>query len=350
QVTASGGYLVRIVRNRILLHLLFWTISYYILLNIFSGSGSGFLPIDYLYAAIFTGTLIIPVYLNLLFLIPRYLHARNYPVYILWVVLVLLAGTLFNHYLFASLIDYVLPGYYFISYYSFLDLLKFFFLFLLLTSLLKLAKEWIRLNKDREQLILLEKEKLKAELQALINQVNPHFLFNSLTVLYSLALRKSGETPEAIIRLSEILRYVIYKSDSDYVPIGLEAKIIEDYIHLQRYRVGPQVVIDFTKEIQHDSLIAPVLLLQLLENSFKHGIKGDGDPAFIHMNLQADSTHIYFLIENGKGAKPEAGQSSGIGLKNIRERLRLTYQDRGSLNVTETHHSFSVELVIYLEK
>src|SRR5690606_28341774 len=97
-----------------------------------------------------------------------------------------------------------LPGYYFISYYNFADLLKFFFLFLFLTSLLKLAKEWVQLNKAREQMDLLEKEKLKAELQALINQVNPHFLFNSLTLLYSMALRGSEKTPEVIIKLSDI--------------------------------------------------------------------------------------------------------------------------------------------------
>lgn len=367
---SAPGLLVKIARNRILQHVLFWVISWYILLNIFSGS-SRFLPIDHLYTAIFILTLAVPVHINLRLLIPRYLQERKYITYSFWAVFVLLAGTLFNHVLFASLIDYILPGYYFISYYNFPDLLKFFFLFLFLTSLLKLAKEWLKLNEAREQLNLLEKEKLKAELQVLVNQVNPHFLFNSLTLLYSLALRKSEETPEVIIRLSDILRYVIYESGSDRVPISSEMKVIEDYMELQRFRVGPRVTIDVKKDITNDPPIAPMLLLQLVENSFKHGVQEETGHAFIKMRLEADSERIYFSIGNNKAGscnytegedepRKDAGWQSaqwdegntrrrrGIGLNNIRERLRLTYKGSGSLIVKETPRSFGVELEIKL--
>lgn len=347
-ITVSG--LTKIARNRVLHHLLFWVISYYVLLNIFRGS-SQFQPIDYLYTIIFETTLGIPVYVNLIFLIHRFLRRGKYAVYFLSAAIMLAAGAGFNHLLFASLVDYVLPGYYFISYYDFIDLLKFFFTFLLLTSLLKLSKEWIELNENKERINLLEKEKLKVELQTLISQVNPHFLFNSLTVLYSLALRNSRETPEAIIKLSDILRYVIYGADSDYVSISSEVTAIENYIHLQRYRVGDYASVDLKAEVTEDVPVAPMLLLQLVENSFKHGIKGDVENTFIRMHLQAGTARIYFLIENNKSERipTEEAVSGGIGLKNIRERLHLMYRDRASLRIAETAHSFGVELIIDLD-
>ena len=152
---------MRIVRSTWLQHLLFWTICFYILLQLFASS-SRLLPIDYIYTVIFMVTLMLPVYINLLFLIPLYLQRGNYIVYGALVLATLGVGTYFNLVLFDKLIDYVLPGYYFISYYEFTDLLKFFVTFIMTTSLLKLSKEWIQLNETRERMQQLEKEKLTA--------------------------------------------------------------------------------------------------------------------------------------------------------------------------------------------
>lgn len=337
----------RIVRNTVLQHLLFWTICFYILLQLFASS-SQLLPIDYIYTIIFMATLMLPVYVNLLLWIPRYLQQGKYIPYTTLVLATLGIGTYFNLVLFDKLIDYVLPGYYFISYYEFADLLKFFVTFIAVTSLVKLSKEWIQLNEARERVQQLEKEKLTAELRALMNQVNPHFLFNSLTVLYSLALRKAGETPEAIIKLSDILRYVIYESNAMYVPLQSEVKVLHDYIHLQRYRIGADAAVNFEVVIAEDVSIAPMILLQLVENSFKHGIKGDTGNTFINMYLKAERQQIDFRIENNKGQGEEFDkhQVKGIGLHNIRERVRLLYGDRGIFEVTETENIFRVNLCI----
>ncbi len=342
---------MRIVRSTWLQHLLFWTICFYILLQLFASS-SRLLPIDYIYTVIFMVTLMLPVYINLLFLIPLYLQRGNYIVYGALVLATLGVGTYFNLVLFDKLIDYVLPGYYFISYYEFTDLLKFFVTFIMTTSLLKLSKEWIQLNETRERMQQLEKEKLTAELRALMNQVNPHFLFNSLTVLYSLALRKASETPEAIIKLSDILRYVIYESNAMYVPLQSEVKVLNDYIHLQRYRIGSEAAIHFDVSLEDDVSIAPMILLQLVENSFKHGIKGDTGNTFINMHLKADRYQVQFAIENNKGQGEEfdKNQVKGIGLQNIRERVRLLYGDRGIFEVTETGSTFRVNLRISPEE
>ncbi len=171
---------------------------------------------------------------------------------------------MFNQLLFNYLIDFILPGYYFISYYSFFDILKFFAIFLVLTSLLHLSKEWFELNESRHRIILLEKEKIDAELKALMNQVNPHFLFNSLNVLYSLAMKKRDETPEAILKLSDILRYVIYDSNTDFVDLESEIKLIDNFIELQSYRIGKDAKISFINEAKDtNAKVAPMLIFTL---------------------------------------------------------------------------------------
>jgi sensor histidine kinase YesM len=343
--------IMRIVRSTLLQHFLFWIICFYILLQLFASS-SRLLPIDYIYTIIFMITLMLPVYINLLLWMPRYLQQGKYIGYGALVLATLGMGTYFNLILFDKLIDYVLPGYYFISYYEFTDLLKFFVTLITATSLLKLSKEWIQLNETKERMQQLEKEKLTAELRALMNQVNPHFLFNSLTVLYSLALRKATETPEAIIKLSDILRYVIYESNALYVPVRSEVKVLHDYIHLQRYRIGSEAAITFDVALEEDVSIAPMILLQLVENSFKHGIKGDTGNTFINMHLKADRHQVDFKIENNKGQGEEfdKNQVKGIGLHNIRERVRLLYGDRGIFDVTETGNIFRVHLRIRPEE
>jgi len=198
----------RIIQNPLLQHGIFWILSYFILLNIFSLS-STFQRIDYIYTSIFLISLIIPVALNLYVFIPQFLRKNKYLVYGISFLMLLFAFSWINQLIFDRFIDLVLPDYFFISYYSYGDVLKFFGVFMLITTLLQLSKEWFELNRTRQQLILLEKEKIAAELKALANQVNPHFLFNSLNVLYSLAVNQRKESPEAILKLSDIRVYHI---------------------------------------------------------------------------------------------------------------------------------------------
>lgn len=256
--------------------------------------------------------------------------------------------SLFNQLLFNHIIDFILPGYYFISYYSFFDILKFFSIFLVLTSLIHLSKEWFELNESRHRIVLLEKEKIDAELKALMNQVNPHFLFNSLNVLYSLAMTKREETPEAILKLSNILRYVIYDSNTDLVDLESEIKLIDNFIELQSYRIGKDAKISFTNEAKGaKAKIAPMLFLPLLENAYKHGIKGDIENTFIEMFLKSDGRNIHFQIKNNKGETSKTTEG-GVGLANIKNRLALLYPDKYNFSVEENELTFKVDLKINL--
>lgn len=338
-------YLFTWVKSQWMKDLVFWLVAYFILLSIFAGSGEWQI-IDHIYTSIFLSTLILFGSFNVWFIQPKFLDKKKYWFFILLTASNIFFGALFNHLLFDKLIDYVLPGYYFISYYSFGDLAKFFFVYIFLITLLDLSWEWFQLQESRHRMTALEKEKIDAELKALTNQVNPHFLFNSLTVLYSLALRKAAETPDAIIKLSDILRYVIYESSANEVPLKAEVNLLHNYIDLQRYRVDPSADIKFIAEIQDENTpIIPMLLLPLLENSFKHGVKGDISNTFIHIHLKASNSVISFHIENNKTQGPREGEPTrGIGLRNIQERLKLVYKNRFSFSINDTDTSFTVNL------
>jgi sensor histidine kinase YesM len=322
-----------------------WTATYFILLTIFSDSDT-WASIDYLYTAIFMSTLMIAVSVNSWLLIPKFLQRGRYGLYIVTMLTCVFVFAYFNHLLFDRFIDYLLPGYYFISYYDIADLLKFFGACIAITTLIQLAVEWFQLQETRQSMILLEKEKVNAELLALTNQVNPHFLFNSLSVLYSLSLRGAKEAPAAIMHLSEILKYVIYDAVKDRVVLGAEVELITNYIGLQHYRVHPSTVIQFHQDVVNPAVsLMPMTFLPLIENSFKHGTHSETENSFIEMRLTADATQIEFLIRNSKS--PDARRTNGgIGLKNIEARLNLVYGRHHTFNITEKDYEFCVHLKI----
>ena len=226
-------FLVKVSQVRILQHLLFWAISFTVLLYFFNTSNK-IEKIDIIYTAIFHISLVTGVYLNLLVLIPLFLKKDRYLLYGL-LLLAVIAGTAgFNLLTFNKLIDYVLPGYYFISYYEFNDILIFVIVYIGLTTLLKLSKSWFLLMEADHRLMRAEKEKINNELLALRSQINPHFLFNSLNSIYSLALHQSGKTPAAILKISDLMRYMLYEANEDKVLLKNELQFLENYFELQK--------------------------------------------------------------------------------------------------------------------
>ena len=202
-------------------HILFWAVSYYYLIHSFSITNN-IEKIDYIYTAVFHFTIILGVYANLYFLIPRFLGKKRYWQYALFFAVLLAITAQLNIFIFNYAIDYLLPGYFFVANFSFLQLVQFGFVYLGLTSLIKLSKAWFRLQESKSVLIRLEKEKAGTELLFLKSQINPHFLFNSLNNIYSLALKKDPLTPQTLLRLSEVMRYMIYESATDLVPLKKE--------------------------------------------------------------------------------------------------------------------------------
>jgi sensor histidine kinase YesM len=341
--------LYRSVAGRVIQHLAFWGLSYYVLIHVFASS-SEIQPTDHLYTAIFLLTVAIGVYANLYLLIPLFLNRKKYLLYAVLLGLCITSGAYLNQVTFEHIIDLFLPGYYFISYFGYIDLLKFFSAFIGITSLVKLSKGYFILLETRNQLMKMQKEKSEAELNALKVQINPHFLFNGLNGIYSLVLNHSDEAPGTILKLSEILRYIIYETRNEMVDLKKELDYMQDYIFIQKLRSGPLAKIDV--RISGDPgnrKIAPLLFLPLIENSFKHGIKGETGSTFVIMEWTIGDGFIRFLSENNKGQQDdhEKDRHGGIGLENLKQRLKLTYPEKHHLKITETEDRFKVELTIH---
>ena len=337
--------LKNIISNRIVQHLVFWGLAFFVLINLFTDSA--FEKVDYIYTFLFVMTLQLAVYTHRIFIVGR-LQSKQllYFMFLSGGVVVIFA--LFNYYFFDAWVDKVLPGYYFISYYKVVDLILYFLVFITLTTFLKLSKDWWLQEDAKNKLVKIEKEKTEMELKALVAQVNPHFLFNSLNVLYSLAIKESTDSPEAILKLSDVLRYVIYDSNKEKVKLSQEVDLINSYLGLQAYRTGNNTQVDFSTDISQDLSLAPLLFLPLIENSFKHGVKGDIDSTYVAIKLSSDDKNISFFIKNNKG-KSSAGKlevEGGIGLANIRQRLELLYSGRYDFIVNEGEKDFEVILKI----
>jgi sensor histidine kinase YesM len=338
--------IIKIINIRFLQHFAFWVLSFLILLQLFNASNQ-VEKIDIIYTAIFHVSLVTGVYINLLILIPLVLRKNRYLFYILLFAVDMISTAAFNEITFNKLIDYVLPGYYFISFYEFTDILKFVFVYIGLTTLLKLSKGWFQLLDTNQKLLRTEKEKISNELVALRSQINPHFLFNSLNGIYSLALKKSKRTPEIILLLSELMRYMLYESNEERVLLKKEIRYMKNYIELQKLRSDEhsEVKLNITGSVG-DHKIAPLLFLPFLENSFKHGIKGDPMGGFINIDLDINKGSLKLMIENNKGIveEVEKGEFRGIGLRNARRRLELLYPEKHQLDIQENSEIFSIHL------
>ena len=177
--------------------------------------------------------------------------------------------------------------------------------------------------KFREQELL--KEKVEAELQFLKNQTNPHFLFNTLNNLYALALKESKQTPEAILRLSNLLRFMLNESAYDKISLKKEIEVLENYIELEKLRFGDRLSLStkFPDQLNGER-IAPLILLPLVENAFKYGAGESETNCSVTIELKLEED-LHFFVENSVG-KVEL-ESQGIGLANLKRQLDLLYPD-----------------------
>ena len=335
---------------RIIQHLLFWSLCFLAFLHLFK---TGNIPekIDYIYTGLFQLTVIPAVYINLEWLLPYFNRTKKLWVYVLGLTSLLIVFSYFNYKFFQDWSVWLLPDYFFISYFSLTEVILFFSVYLILTSLLKLSRAWFTVNELSQQLLQSEKEKVQIELKSLRSQINPHFLFNTLNSIYSLSLDKDSRLPGTVLQLSDIMRYYLYESREDFVPLEKELQILNDYIQLQRIRSG--ALLDLDMEVSGEvkgKKIAPLLLLTFAENAFKHGAKGETGKSFIHLRITVTEDKFQFFLENNKGRidTVEPDQFRGLGLENVRRRLTLLYPGKHQLWVNEARNSFSITLHIDL--
>lgn len=193
----------------------------------------------------------------------------------------------------------------------------------------------------------LKTDKTHTELSLLKSQVDPHFFFNTLNNLYGLVLEKSDQAPEVILKLSDMMRYTIYKGKEDYVLLKEEISYLEDYIELHKIRYRKKVDIRFSKEVDEQLRITPLLFIILLENAFKHGVEKIWENAFVHIRLESEGNKLLFSIENNFDAsRPKA--TPGIGLDNLKKRLAHIYPNRHDLRIEKENNVYSVHLSLEL--
>lgn len=224
-----------------------------------------------------------------------------------------------------------------------------FFIFVIISTLLKTSTQWFR--QQRIQLEL-ERKNLQSELAFLRSQINPHFLFNTLNSVYALSLKESKETPEAILKLSELLRYMLYKCNEKEVALSSEIEYIQNYFDLEKLRYHEDVRIQFLTNLNEDQQIkiAPLLFTPFLENAIKHGLNQPLGPAFIECSLSVEQNVLNFSISNSLSNSGKDYMDGGIGLTNIKRRLELIYPNKHQLSIQKEKNKFVVHLILNLQE
>lgn len=220
--------------------------------------------------------------------------------------------------------------------------------FLLFTGMIKFVLDWFELENKRKQL---ENEKLNAELNYLKSQINPHFLFNTLHNLNSLVYAGAKNANDVIVKLSNIMRYMIYESGKEQVPLTSEIDYMNDYIHLESIRLNNSFKLDLkiTGSVGQ-VMIAPLMLITFLENAFKHGVSDQEPDCWINLSITVDTQGLLHYhvsnkkIKNSKHAKLK----SGFGLDNVKKRLGLSYPESYTLSVIDTEHAYTIYLILRL--
>lgn len=221
-------------------------------------------------------------------------------------------------------------------------------LFVMIWSLgmvLQILKQW---RNTEQRAVQAEAEKATAELSFLKAQIHPHFLFNTLNNIYSMAVLKSEHTPAAILKLSNIMRYVTDEVKRNFVPLQKEVEYIRDYIDLQRLRLSNKVQLDFSVLGNTDGkMIAPLILMTFVENVFKYGISNH-EPSLIKIRITAEENEIVFFCQNKISATPNMAESTGIGISNTKKRIEHLYPGKHLLSINSDNGLYTVQLALQL--
>jgi len=333
-------------------HLYFW-ITYFSINVIRWGSYFG----DYFYS--FKSNLvefslhIILAYFTLYYLLPKYIISGKYKIFILF-----FSSLLVLVYFIRTGLNYLLVSHniwpealnnqkaYTINHFIAVTFGEIYVI--ALVSGIKLTTDWLI---EKTRLEKLKKEKLKTELQLLKSQIRPHFFFNTLNNLYALTLEKSDMAPELVLKLSDVMEFVIYDSKKNQISLGEEIKYINNYIAIEKIRFKNRVSehITYDKSLINTQ-IPPLLFLAFVENSFKHGlVNQEKINIVINFNKTEDNRLLFKISNNYILQEKNHNKKHGMGINNIKRRLTLLYQNNFELNINPSNNIFTVELIIPLQ-
>lgn len=220
-------------------------------------------------------------------------------------------------------------------------------IFILFTSMIKIAIERFQLDSKRRQL---ENEKLTTELNYLKAQINPHFLFNTLHNLNSMVYPHSKNAAEVLVMLSNMMRYMIYESSKEMVPLNEEIEYMKDYIQMESIRLNESFMMLFNIEGSTDrTVVAPLILFPFLENAFKHGVSDQVDGCWIKADIQVSNEYLKMRISNSNIKMASVREKSGFGLENVKKRLALIYPNKHELHIFESEDVFDVQVSLTID-
>ncbi len=332
------------------LHTFFW-VGVYFFYTYFLGYGSNNIKYVNAFSGFLMPSTIFVCYFFLYYLIPNYLQKKKYLFFILYgvysfvittsfLILSILYGfVLLDHPESDSIIPltkslpFIILGVYMVI------------LFVIVIGLVVYNYlSQVKTDDLKSKFLEIQLQLKEQELRFLKMQIHPHFLFNSLNTIYGFALTKKDEAPEMILKLSNLLDYILYQVEKSKVLLIEEVNHLEDYISLEKLRFHDTLKVNFNKDNFNDSLqIPPMLLIPFIENSFKHGVIIDG-VLKVDIQLKTENNCLFFEIENSSKRKEE--KNIGIGLPNIRKRLEMLYQDKHQLEIIENNDTFKVYLKI----
>jgi two-component system LytT family sensor kinase len=334
------------------IYLLLWVILTFFLLYLIYDFNTPFLP-QYMSTFVVTGFTAIPAYLSSKILVPRFLYRKALQKFICILLLVAIANTVFTYFI-AGAFYYELSGKSIFRSISVIQALS--AAFFIINCIVIAVSSSIQIISDRfnmeEQLHVVEKENVKTELAFLRAQINPHFLFNVLNTIYFQIQKENSEARGSVEKLSEMLRYQLYECLTDMIDISKELGYIENYVAVQRLRMeaGTDMQLKIFADIGSFK-IAPLLILPLVENAFKH-ISNFKDPSknklYISIYIEKDTKFVVNVINTYCSLdRPEVlGNSSGLGLKILERRLALLYPNKHSIIRTRNEHTFETTLKI----
>ena len=345
---------------QIIAHIIFWLLAFGIITRIFGiktieifETNEGTKEVITYDDSFFYTTLVFFVfsilvfYINLYGLLPEYFKNRKSKTYISRLLLIIFTGLGMNA-LINKLFTHQIPDDLVWSLYPSFGLhLVFFILFLAISFAYAFTGEWFKSEHLKSQL---QKEKLSTELNFLKSQINPHFLFNALNNLYAIAQHHEvEELSTGIEELSNLMRYMLYESNSDYVPLKKEIKYLHSFIEIQQLRIDEKddFIINFEIKGNLDGIsIAPLILLPFVENAFKHGIS-QTKTSIIHISIERHNNQIHFRTSNNTYRETNGNKDeSGIGLENVKRRLNLLYPNNHQLTISEKQDKYQVDLKI----
>lgn len=348
---------LKLTSNKPVWHILFWL--FYIIFYTFQ---YGLFQMDllntFLSCLISLPVIILAVYFNIYFLIPKFLLTKKYKLFFLLLIVSAISFTLLLRldtyfviiptlYSGEFLTRYYTVGFFRISYLfsHFISI----YMVVMGAAFIKLLIQWYS---SRQQNQLLASEKMETELKFLKSQIHPHFLFNTLNNLYALTLKKSDKAPETVLKLSELLDFMLYDCNASKINLSKELQLVKNYIDLEKLRYDIALSVQFVVKGEPSKVeIAPLLILPLVENCFKHGVSEQTNNSWIKISLDVNGNNILLVTENSKLNETQediGGYKEGIGLENVIRRLQLLYPDSHKIEILneENFHSVKLELVV----